>query len=362
MSRTIFQKLTLTLIITFMIVSLQNNAISQAADEAKPITVDNAAELKKVNEWAVDGQIQQIAVHPDGEVLAVGTVKGALMLQDLTTGKEIRTFTGLKGGVAALAFSRDGKLLASGAGDTVTIWDVASGKSLASLKGHIKYVRSLAISTDGKMIATVGCDTSGKGKCLVRLWNLPGGKLVKALDSADSVAFNDNNLFLGSKQGLIKYDVAKKSKVDTLEIGAYELLMVPDGSKAIVSGEREEMQIVELSSGKVLTSVRVPLNKDAIAGVDALYVNPDASIVITKEMALGAKIKNGKIDLASMHWMAGNELVTLWNAETGEMLAELGLDKSLIPEDLVFTPDGAALVVAVGKGGKGSIQIWAVEE
>src|SRR5205823_6511267 len=64
------------------------------------------------------------------------------------------TLAGHSGMVGSLAFSPDGKRLASGSGDrTVRVWDLASGKELLQLRGHTGIVTCVAFSPDGKRLA-----------------------------------------------------------------------------------------------------------------------------------------------------------------------------------------------------------------
>ncbi|MGI2909791.1 WD40 repeat domain-containing protein, partial [Hassallia sp. VBCCA 56010] len=74
--------------------------------------------------------------------------------------------------VRSVAFSPDGKTLASGSDDnTIKLWDVATGKLSQTLTGHSNSVRSVAFSPDGKTLA------SGSDDNTIKLWDVATGKL-----------------------------------------------------------------------------------------------------------------------------------------------------------------------------------------
>jgi WD40 repeat protein len=87
-----------------------------------------------------------------------------IKLWDVATGREVRTLTGHTDWVNSVAFSPDGRLLASGSGDeTIKLWDVATGREVRTLTGHTDYVKSVAFSPNGKLLAS-GSRT-GRSSC-----------------------------------------------------------------------------------------------------------------------------------------------------------------------------------------------------
>src|SRR5215472_6274632 len=83
------------------------------------------------------------------------------------------TYQGHSGYVSAVAWSPDGKRIASGSGDhTVQVWDASEGSHVYVYRGHNSDVSALAWSPDGKYIVSAGLDNT------VQVWEAATGKLL----------------------------------------------------------------------------------------------------------------------------------------------------------------------------------------
>ncbi len=124
----------------------------------------------------------QVAFSPDGRILAFATAEqntALVRLWDTANGKELSRYAGHRQWVGALAFSPDGKLVASGTlwhplfhrgqnNSSVHVWEAATGRLIRRFEGHPSFVSSVDFSPDGLSVA------SGSGDSTILLWDITG--------------------------------------------------------------------------------------------------------------------------------------------------------------------------------------------
>jgi WD40 repeat protein len=188
--------------------------------------------------------VASVAFSPDSKLLAYSGWAGHVHLCDPATGVEINNLE--LAGVSRVAFSPDGTLLAAATeGNVVRLWQIPGGKIVTELEGEMFRFHCVAFSPDGKRLLAGGGDWKAGGICQVNVWDVASKKQVLSLRSPDrailAVAVSPDSKLIASA-GLSNvihlWDATTGREVKTLKGHTHwihALAFTPD-SATLVSG------------------------------------------------------------------------------------------------------------------------------
>ena len=269
-----------------------------------------------------EGPVNAVAFSPDGKLVATGASDKTARVFEVATGREVSRLSH-QDYVGAVAFSADGKLVATGSWDkTARVFEAATGREMWRLV-HQDRVNAVAFSPDGKLVATASWDRTA------RVFEAATGRETWRLlhqDRVDAVAFSPDGKLVatGSDDKTARvFDAATGREVSHLThqfpVGA--VAFSPDGKLVATGSFDQTARVFEAATGREVSRL-AHLN-----WVNAVAFSPDGKLVATGSLDNTARV---------------------FEAATGREVSRLAHQDSV--GAVAFSPDGK--LVATGSSDK----------
>ncbi|MEZ2278032.1 MAG: AAA-like domain-containing protein [Microcoleus sp.] len=276
--------------------------------------------------------VNSVAFSPDGKILASVSDDNTIKLWHMESQTPIATLTGHSNSVRSVAFSPDGLTLASASSDnTIKLWHLESQKPITTLTGHSNSVWSIAFSPDGLTLASASSDKT------IKLWHLQSQKpatLTGHSNSVNSVAFSPDGLTLASASSdkTIKLWNVQTQKPIATHTGhsnpVWSVAFSPDGLTLASASRDNTIKLWNLQTQKPIATLTGHSNE-----VYSVAFSPDG------------------LTLASA---SSDNTIKQWHLQSQKSIATLTGHSNSV-NSVAFSPDGLTLASASRDN---TIKLW----
>jgi WD40 repeat protein/uncharacterized caspase-like protein len=307
------------------------------------VTIWNVASGQVTRTWQTPKSAYAVVFSPDNQTIVTGggDANNNINFWNVATGELSKSFAGHTKDINSLAFSSDGRTLASASDDSsVKLWDVASGVARQTLAENNARFSSVQFSHDDQMLVTA----SDKGNSTVKVWRVADGQLLTTLHDFTGLAFYatfspDNHTIASAtgKDGLTLHNAA-----DGKMIGAF---------KGASKGRDNSVVRMSLTAnGRTLASAR------SNGGIEVWDLVNSTMRVYGKDVAGGfssvAISADGRLLAGGTH----DERLLLWDTATGELRQTFKSLNGLRP--VLFSRDGRLLFNGLRDGDAKVVKVY----